>query len=126
MRCVAQSAGVMSILASVLEAQADALETQAAALRALARAQGKTDLTDMVDQHRSPLGNRRHCTAVQRLVAAGKPGASIVGRKHFLTPEALQAELANASPRKRAANDTATRKPTAVDALDQKLALLAG
>ena len=116
----------MSALAQVLEAQAVALETQAAALRALARSQARTDLTDMVDQHKSPLGNRRHRAAVQRLVAAGKPGACIVGRKHFLTPEALQAELASAPKRQRAANDTLPRKPTAVDALDRNLALLAG
>jgi hypothetical protein len=116
----------VSSLAAALEAQASALETQAATLRALAQEAAKDSPTDLIDQVASPLGNRRHCAAVQRLVAAGKPGASIVGRKHFLTPEALQAELANASPRKRAANDTAPRKPTAVDALDRNLALLTG
>ena len=110
----------MSNLAATLEAQADALEAQAATLRALARTAGPP--IDLVDQHASPLGNRRHCAAVQALVALGKPGASIVGRRHFLTPDALAVELAKGKPRKRAANDN---KPQP-DALDQKLALLAG
>jgi hypothetical protein len=119
------------LLAATLEAQATALETQAATLRALAREAAKGSPTDLIDQTASPLGNRRHCTAVQKLVAAGKPGASIVGRKHYLTPEALAAELAKGEPRKRAANDTAPRKctprePTPLDALDQSLARLAG
>ena len=46
-----------------------------------------------VDQHQSPLGPRRHCTAVRRLVAAGEPGAAIVGRRYLLTREALAQEL---------------------------------
>jgi len=54
---------------------------------------------NMVTQAESPLGSRRHCAAVQRRVAAGLPGASIVGRKHFLTHEALQEELSRLRPR---------------------------
>lgn len=48
---------------------------------------------DMVAQETSPLGRRRHCAAVQRRVAAGLPGAAIVGRKHLLTQAALGEEL---------------------------------
>jgi hypothetical protein len=48
---------------------------------------------DMVSQVTSPLGRRRHCAAVQRRVAAGIPGAAIVGRKHLLSREALNDEL---------------------------------
>ncbi len=120
----------MSALAATLNAQAVALEAQAAVLRALAKDAAKASPTDMIDQHASPLGNRRHCSAVQRLVAQGKPGASIVGRRHLLTPEALQLELSNTGPRKprkaTPANDTAPREPTALERLDQNLKLLAG
>jgi hypothetical protein len=49
---------------------------------------------DWVDQKRSPLGNRRHCAAVRRLVEQGDAGASVVGRRCLLSPSALQAELA--------------------------------
>jgi len=116
----------MSALATVLKAQADALELQAQALRALAQDAAKCDPSELIDQHASPLGPRRHCTAVKRRVAKGQPGASIVGRKHYLSPDAIQQELSQALPRKRSANDTAPRKPTPVDELDQKLKLLAG
>jgi len=52
---------------------------------------------DMVSQETSPLGRRRHCQATQRRVAAGLPGAAVVGRRHFLTQEALKEELARLS-----------------------------
>lgn len=48
----------------------------------------------MVDQSNSPLGRRRHCSAVRRRQAEGKPGAAVVGRRHLLTREALAEELA--------------------------------
>lgn len=119
----------MTALAATLNAQADALEAQAAVLRVLAKDAEQSSPTDMIDQSASPLGNRRHCTAVQRRIAKGLPGASIVGRKHYLTPEALQAELAQASPRKPrktdAAKDTSPREPTALEKLDRSLRLLA-
>lgn len=82
----------MNALSAALEAQADALEAQAAALRALAR-DTQTDVSNMIDQHASPLGPRRHCAVVQKLLAQGHSGASIVGRRHLLTPEALQGAL---------------------------------
>lgn len=49
---------------------------------------------DMVDQASSPLGKRRHCAAVRERVTRGAPGAAIVGRKHLLSREELQKELA--------------------------------
>ncbi len=55
---------------------------------------------EMIDQHASPLGPRRHCAAVKRRLAKGLPDASIVGRKHLLTPEALQQELGRGVPQK--------------------------
>jgi hypothetical protein len=60
----------------------------------------------MVEQTGSPLGNRRHCSAVKRRLQRGEPGAAIVGRRHLLAPEALSEELARASHRDKV-NDTA-------------------
>jgi len=45
------------------------------------------------DQHASPLGPRRHCAAVRRRIAEGRPGAERAGRRLLLTPEAVQEEL---------------------------------
>lgn len=61
----------------------------------------------MLDQSASPLGRRRHIAAARRRVAAGEAGAAIVGRRHLLTREAVEAELADASakPRKGAPAD---------------------
>lgn len=66
----------------------------------------------LVDQSASPLGRRRHIAAVRKLVSAGAPGGAIVGRRHLLTREALDAELAALKPRSRT-----EPKPTAVDQL---------
>jgi len=49
--------------------------------------------TDLVDQHGSPLGNRRHIRAVRRRMASGQSGASRVGRRYLLTLAALGEEL---------------------------------
>jgi len=54
----------------------------------------------MVEQTGSPLGNRRHCSAVRRRVARAEPGAAIVGRRHLLSPEALSEELTRVSTRR--------------------------
>lgn len=48
---------------------------------------------DMIDQTASPLGNRRHCRAVQARIARGEPGAAIVGRRHLMSREAMDDEL---------------------------------
>lgn len=50
-----------------------------------------------VDQTTSPLGSRRHCAAVQRRVRSGIAGASVVGRRHLLSNEALAEELSRLS-----------------------------
>ena len=52
----------------------------------------------MIDQHASTLGPRKHCAAVKRRLAKGLPDASIVGRRHLLTPDALQQELGRGVP----------------------------
>ena len=51
----------------------------------------------MISQAVSPLGRRRHCAAVRRRLARGEPGASVVGRRHLLSAEAIAEELARAS-----------------------------
>lgn len=48
----------------------------------------------MHDQVGSPLGRRRHIAACRERVARGDVGAAVVGRRHFLSREALDAELA--------------------------------
>lgn len=51
----------------------------------------------MVDQSSSPLGRRRHIAVVRKLVAAGEPGAAIVGRRYLLARDAIEAELVKVS-----------------------------
>jgi len=48
----------------------------------------------MIDQSASPLGPRRHRAAVRRRIQRGEGGASVIGRRHLLTKDALDAELA--------------------------------
>jgi len=55
---------------------------------------------DMLDQAGSPLGRRRHIAAVRARAARGDAGAAIVGRRHLLTREALEAELQAVAKRK--------------------------
>jgi hypothetical protein len=74
------------VIAQALDALADLI-----AERVWVRFQQGTP--DMVDQSKSPLGNRRHCNAVKRRVGNGEPGAARVGRRYLLTPEALAEEL---------------------------------
>lgn len=81
--------------AAALSALADILEAQARVLRGLTS--GKPDTTAYVDQKTSPLGTRRHCAIVRKLVAAEKPGAAILGRRYLLTPEAINVALKAAS-----------------------------
>jgi hypothetical protein len=50
--------------------------------------------SDMVDQTRSPLSAKKHCAIVRARIARGAGGAAIAGRKHLITREALQEELA--------------------------------
>ena len=53
---------------------------------------------DMVNQHGSPLGPRRHRAAVKRRRARGQSGAVILGRDYFLSRVALAEELAKGEP----------------------------
>ena len=57
--------------------------------------------SDLVSQAASPLGKRRHCAAVRLRVARGDGSACIVGRLHYLTPQALHEELAACAAPKR-------------------------
>jgi hypothetical protein len=50
----------------------------------------------MVSQHGSPLG-RKHNGVVRRRLGRNEPGASIVGRLHYLSHEALAEELGRLS-----------------------------
>lgn len=75
------------------------------------------DHDGMVDQVASPLGRRRHCAAVRRRVQRGEAGAAIVGRRHLLSREALEVELATASKRSRPRKAPAPEAPPPVDDL---------
>jgi hypothetical protein len=55
--------------------------------------------SEMIDQNSSPLGVRRHCSAVRRRLACSKPGAAILGRKHLLSSAALDEELKGLAPK---------------------------
>jgi hypothetical protein len=72
--------------------------TLVAELEALARESANARST-WTDQAASPLGRRRHVAAVRRRIAAGEPGAALVGRSAMLSPEALSEELARLSKR---------------------------
>jgi hypothetical protein len=73
------------------------------------------------DQSSSPLGPRRHRAAVTRRIQAGEPGAARVGRRHLLSTDALQAELALAGERK-----TKPAAPSVADDLRAQLRLVGG
>ncbi len=60
--------------------------------RVAAKLQFGTSVHGMQSQHGSPLG-RRHNASVRRRLARGEPGAFIVGRAHYLTPDALREEM---------------------------------
>lgn len=101
----------------------DALAERVAALvteRLLSGAPG------MTDQAASPLGRRRHCAAVKRRVASGKPGAALVGRRHLLSAEALAEELSRVSGQR---PDDATPSPASGSVraeLERELRLVKG
>lgn len=94
---------------------AQAHRTLAAFYEAQAAAQRPTQSAPQwIPQTRSPLGNRRHIAAVRRRVAAGEPGATLVGRKYLLTREALDHELGRVVD---------SRRPTVAPAVDELAAL---
>lgn len=47
----------------------------------------------LIGQRESPLGPRRHCAAVRARIKSGKTGASVVGRRFYLTRAALDEEI---------------------------------
>ncbi|HEY2408854.1 MAG TPA: hypothetical protein VGI10_22770 [Polyangiaceae bacterium] len=71
--------------------------------RAVVAELGAVNAPGMLDQSASPLGRRRHIAAVRARVARGEPGAAIVGRRHLLAREAVDAELAALAKRPRKA-----------------------
>lgn len=77
----------------------------------------------MIDQSSSPMGRRRHCTAVKRRVARGEPGAAIVGRRHLLSPEALSEELGRVSGKPGAPHASASAGSVRAE-LERELRLL--
>lgn len=63
--------------------------------------------SDLISQAASPLGKRRHCAAVRARVGRGDSSGCVVGRTHYLTPEALSQELAACkAPKRRAKGQT--------------------
>lgn len=76
---------------------------------------------DWVEQGTSPLGRKRHCAAVRRLVGAGHDGAAIVGRRHLLSPSALR-EVLGESGRASAA----PAQPSVAQELERRLRLVGG
>jgi hypothetical protein len=77
----------------------------------------KAGPSDLVPQATSPLGKRRHCAAVRARVARGDSSACIVGRTHYLTPEALREELTRCKAPKRKAPKAKTARPAPRDEL---------
>ncbi len=77
----------------------------------------------LVDQSRSPLGRRRHCAAVRRMVAEGDARAAVIGRKHLMTEDALRAELSRVSLAPPANDGTPAEASAYQRALDKALAL---
>lgn len=95
---------------AALRAAADVLED-----RARARA---ASLSDWIDQTASPLGRRRHCSAVRRFVAEGRDGAAIVGRRQLLRADLLGEALK--SPK------TETKATSALAEVERRLRLVGG
>ncbi len=80
--------------------RAEALRLIGQALLLLADDESKSaEWAAWVSQACSPLGKRRHTAACRRRIELGEGGARIVGRRHDLSPEALQDELNKISQR---------------------------
>lgn len=75
-----------------------------------------------IDQSKSPLGRKKHCQAVRARLARGESGASVVGRKHYLTSEALEDELRRCTVH--TAKRTVIPCNSVRDELDRELRLL--
>lgn len=55
----------------------------------------------LIAQKGSPLGTRRHVECVVRRMQKGQPGAYAANASFYLTPEALDEELAAPPPRRK-------------------------
>jgi hypothetical protein len=97
-------------LLRVLLAEIEIIETEERAER-----------RDWQSQAGSPLGNRRHCSAVKRRIAAGLEGARIIGRRHELSPAALEQELQGLTKRKPKVEQSGTAAR-----IERRLGLVAG
>lgn len=116
MNSTTNQAGVNADLSGVLETIADLVAAKVVRLL-------RDGDVGMVDQHGSPLGNRRHISAVRRRLASGEGGAAKVGRRYLLSTEALSNELTAKSKSK-----PKTAKPgTAMsEKLERELRLVGG
>lgn len=80
----------------------------------------------MIDQTRSPLG-RRHCAVVRQRLARGEGGASIIGRRHLLSPTALAEEFERCSGQRRASAASLGAAASNVrDELERELRIVRG
>ena len=86
---------------------------------------GRSANAAWIDQSASPLGRCRHCAAVKRRVANGEGGGRIVGRRHELSPEALQHEVDTVS-RGRLRRTTKAEPSNVVADLERALRVVAG
>jgi hypothetical protein len=101
-----------------------ALDVLARCLLSVARDQERAGIDPTwINQHRSPMGNRRHCAACRARIAVGAVGAAIVGRQFLMTAEAVEAELARPRTRKK---PTASCDDTRALAAELGLKLVAG
>jgi hypothetical protein len=75
-----------------LGALAEILEAAARRAREL-DAEARAGRRDWIDQSTTALGRRRHCRIVRDRIARGVDGASIVGRRYLLSPDAHDEEI---------------------------------
>jgi hypothetical protein len=95
---LSESSGGGWSLVECLHRMADAL--------ALTLEQSAGQGSGYVSQRQSPLGSRRHRNAVERRIQGGEGGAYKIGRNHFLTQDALVAEMSGrAAPGPGVSND---------------------
>lgn len=94
---------------------AGAIQTLAQTIAAAVVRELRQGEDSWIDQTASTLGARRHNAAVRRRLANGEAGAAIVGRRHFLSRDALAAELARRPARKLNSAPPSTTKPASFE-----------
>jgi hypothetical protein len=100
---------------------AEILEAAARRAREL-DADVRGELRAWTDQSASPLGPRRHVARVRGRLARGLAGASMVGRRALLSPEALGEELAALTKKKA----VAAEPETTASRIERRLGLVGG